>query len=158
MNKYAVYDKTTKLVSKFITVADLDTGALQAGESDGLLEVDVDITLSPDSVYSVSNNVLVESAIPITLVSIVDKYTQAVRYYINRAAIVNGYDNIDTACSYAAYTNPYQDESKRFIHFRGAVWSEAILLFNNYETTFPVVDELNVFLAKLPVYNADLPV
>lgn len=63
-----------------------------------------------------------------------------------------GYDNIISACSYAADANPFQAESKQFIRWRGAVWAKCYELLNFHKEagTVPTKDE---FLAQLPEFE-----
>ncbi len=56
-----------------------------------------------------------------------------IQEHLNNIARSYGYDNILSACSYAGYENPYQDESKRFIKWRGSVWYTAYQVLQEVE-------------------------
>lgn len=77
-------------------------------------------------------------------------YTQQVQAHLDAKAQSRGYDNVVSACSYAAAPNNFQAESIAFITWRSAVWAclyqgFADVLAGN--RTLPSVVEL---LAELP--------
>lgn len=47
----------------------------------------------------------------------------AVQGVLDAKAREKGYDNILSACSYAAIPNPFQDESTAFLTMRGEAWA-----------------------------------
>ncbi|MDO8931478.1 MAG: hypothetical protein Q7U97_03710 [Rhodocyclaceae bacterium] len=50
-------------------------------------------------------------------------YTRAVQSALDVEAKARGYDNILSACSYAAVANPFQAEGAAFLNWRSAVWA-----------------------------------
>ena len=50
---------------------------------------------------------------------------QAVQAHLDATARARGYDNILSACSYAAAPNKFQRESRAFIVWRSACWDKA---------------------------------
>lgn len=50
-------------------------------------------------------------------------YIQQVQAHLDAKAQTRGYDNIVSACSYAAVPNTFQAESIAFINWRSAVWA-----------------------------------
>lgn len=61
------------------------------------------------------------------------------------------YDSILSACSYAAYTNPFQIEGQKFVAWRGDVWAycyQALSEVQNGTRTEPTADEL---ISELPI-------
>lgn len=66
---------------------------------------------------------LVESYTPTpTLAEIASKFESDIQSYLDSQAQSKGYDNITTACSYAAAPNPFQAEAISFVTWRGNVW------------------------------------
>lgn len=61
-------------------------------------------------------------------------YERAIQSTLDRKAQEYGYDNIISACSYAGYDNPYQEESKKFIKWRGSVWHTAYQILQDVES------------------------
>lgn len=79
-------------------------------------------------------------------------YEAAVQAHLDAVAQAHGYDNVLTACSYAAAPNPFQEESLAFVSWRGAVWAAAFALFNQVaEGTIPLPTEEEA-IAALPTF------
>ena len=75
---------------------------------------------------------------------------QAVQNMLDSAAKAKGYDSILSACSYAAYPNPFQAEGQEFVAWRGAVWAKCYEILGEVEAgtrTAPTVSELLAELA-----------
>lgn len=53
---------------------------------------------------------------------VVNQFQKAIQVYMDTEAQSVGYDNILSACSYAAYENPYKVEGQNFLAWRGNVW------------------------------------
>ena len=51
------------------------------------------------------------------------KFESAIQSHLDAQAQSKGYDNITTACSYAAAPNPFQAEAVSFVSWRGNVWA-----------------------------------
>jgi len=80
--------------------------------------------------------------------------TSVIEIYLDDAAITKGYDDIVSACSYAATPNTFQAESISFIEWRASVWDVAIVLLNGVldgTIATPTEEEL---VALLPDYIA----
>lgn len=70
---------------------------------------------------------------------------QAVQNMLDSAAKAKGYDSILSACSYAAYPNPFQAEGQEFVAWRGAVWAKCYEILAEVEAgtrPAPAVPEL----------------
>lgn len=59
----------------------------------------------------------------LTIEQIAAKFESDIQSYLDDEAQLRGYDNITTACSYAAAPNPFQVESISFVTWRGNVWA-----------------------------------
>ena len=69
----------------------------------------------------------------------------AVQNMLDNAAKKKGYDSILSACSYAAYPNPFQAEGQEFVAWRGAVWAKCYEILAEVEAgtrPAPTVPEL----------------
>ena len=69
----------------------------------------------------------------------------AVQNMLDSAAKAKGYDSILSACSYAAYPNPFQAEGQEFVAWRGAVWAKCYEILREVEAgtrPAPTVSEL----------------
>jgi hypothetical protein len=78
-----------------------------------------------------------------------------VRKILSDTALANGFDNIDTACGYAGYTNRYQKLSMQFIAWRGAMWA----YFEDYEDevvagTKPIPDNISDVIKQAPTFDS----
>ena len=74
----------------------------------------------------------------------------AVQNMLDNAAKAKGYDSILSACSYAAYPNPFQAEGQEFVAWRGAVWAKCYEILGEVGAgtrTAPTVSELLAELA-----------
>jgi hypothetical protein len=79
-------------------------------------------------------------------------FDEAIEAELDRQAAEAGYyhpqnriPNIDRACSYASYPNPYQAESQSFVAWRAAVWSyvyEVKTQVDANQRTAPTIEEL----------------
>lgn len=85
------------------------------------------------------------------------KYESAVAEHLNSVAGEHGYDNISTACEYAAAPNVFQAESQAFIAWRAAVWQSAYAQLQAVETAvaqgndeLPTIEDV---IAALPVFE-----
>ena len=69
----------------------------------------------------------------------------AVQNMLDNAAKAKNYDSILSACSYAAYPNPFQAEGQEFVAWRGAVWAKCYEILAEVEAgtrPAPTVPEL----------------
>ena len=72
-------------------------------------------------------------------------YTGAVQNMLDNAAKAKRYDSILSACSYAAFANPFQAEGQSFVAWRGAVWAKCYEILGEVEAgtrAAPTVSEL----------------
>jgi len=79
-------------------------------------------------------------------------FTLYVQSVLDSKAQEKGYDNIVSACSYAAGVNPFQAEGLKFLEWRAAVWTkcyEVLAEVNANTRPVPSVEEL---IAELPSY------
>ena len=58
-----------------------------------------------------------------TLAEIISGFEGAVQAHLDADAMSKGYDNINTACTYAGAPNPFELEAKQFVTWRGNVWA-----------------------------------
>ena len=81
----------------------------------------------------------------------------AVQNMLDNAAKAKGYDSILSACSYAAYPNPFQAEGQEFVAWRGAVWAKCYEILGEVEAgtrPVPTVSELLAEIAATTVLEA----
>ena len=81
----------------------------------------------------------------------------AVQNMLDSAAKAKGYDSILSACSYAAYPNPFQAEGQEFVAWRGAVWAKCYEILGEVEAgtrTAPTVPELLAEIAATTALEA----
>ena len=87
-----------------------------------------------------------------TLAELKPEYEQSVQVHLDSVARQHGYDNIHTACAYAAAPNAFQAESQQFIAWRGAVWAAAFAMFQQVEAgTIPLPTPEDA-IAALPAF------
>ena len=73
----------------------------------------------------------------------------AVQNMLDNAAKAKGYDSILSACSYAAYPNPFQAEGQEFVAWRGAVWAKCYEILAEVEAGTRPVPTVSELLAEL---------
>lgn len=81
-------------------------------------------------------------------------YIAAVQSHLDAAARAKGYDNILSACSYAAVPNLFQAESIAFLEWRSACWQTCYAVLVAVESqlrTQPTISELIVELPAPPM-------
>ena len=84
-------------------------------------------------------------------------HIEAVQNMLDNAAKAKGYDSILSACSYAAYPNPFQAEGQEFVAWRGAVWAKCYEILGEVEAgtrPVPTVSELLAEIAATTVLEA----
>lgn len=82
----------------------------------------------------------------------------AVQAHLDAAAKAKGYDNIVSACSYAAAPNPYQAEGAAFIAWRGAVWQHCYQVVGEVESGARPVPTAEELLGELPEVTWPAPI
>lgn len=81
------------------------------------------------------------------------RFEVLVQKHLDAGAQSLGYDNIVSACSYAASPNPFQTEAQAFVTWRGAVWAKCYEVLAAVKAgTRPVPGEAGL-LAELPVFG-----
>lgn len=76
---------------------------------------------------------------------IVNAYEKVITMHLNLKAIFLGYDDINSACSYAGIDNPYRAESERFIVWRAACWAYFYALVE-------LPSDGDILISQLPVF------
>ena len=83
----------------------------------------------------------------------VKQFETSIQSHLDSTAQSKGYDSILSAVSYAGEVNPFQEEGKQFLKWRGAVWDYAYNQINAYTVeTIPTINELIITLPKLEDY------
>jgi len=99
---------------------------------------------------------------------VIDRYTEdqlkqmrikniedSVQYLLDNEAKNKGYDNIISACTYASFTNPFQEEGQKFVEWRGNVWATCYQILTEVDSgtrSEPTWEELLVELPISPFY------
>lgn len=80
------------------------------------------------------------------------QYESAVQAHLNFAARERGYDNILSACSYAAGDHPrFSVEGKDCIAWRSAVWEKAFLILSAVKNKVRPLPTIQEVISELPV-------
>lgn len=86
----------------------------------------------------------------LTIEQIAAKFELDIQSYLDDEAQLRGYDNITTACSYAAAPNPFQAESISFVKWRGNVWAYCygeLAKVQNGSRAMPTIEQI---ISELP--------
>lgn len=75
-----------------------------------------------------------------------DRHAEAAGYYDPLGRI----PAIDRACSYAAFSNPYQQEGQSFVAWRAAVWSYVYNVKSEVEAGNRAQPSIAELIAELP--------
>lgn len=75
----------------------------------------------------------------------------AVQKHLDAAAAARGYDNILSACSYAAAPNNYQTEGQAFLAWRAACWDKCYQILTAVQAGTRAIPTEAELLAELPV-------
>ena len=73
----------------------------------------------------------------------------AVQNMLDNAAKAKGYDSILSACSYAAYPNPFQADGQEFVAWRGSVWAKCYEILGEVEAGTRLAPTVSELLAEL---------
>ncbi len=79
------------------------------------------------------------------------KLTNWIQGYMDQEAVLAGYDNLLSACSYAAIANTYQAEAITFLEWRSACWDHAYALMASIQAETATVPDRDTLLGSLPV-------
>jgi hypothetical protein len=74
----------------------------------------------------------------------------AVQAHLDQQAQAKGYDNIVSACSYAATPNAFQAESISFLNWRAACWSYCYTLEAEVQAGTAQIPTPDALIAALP--------
>jgi len=86
-----------------------------------------------------------------TINDIAKQFEDAIQSHLDAEAQAKNYDNINTACSYAAAPNPFQLESLSFVTWRGNVWAycyQELAKVQSGERSLPTLEQI---ISELPV-------
>lgn len=81
------------------------------------------------------------------------KLTVGVQAYLDSQAQEKGYDSILSACSYASYSNIFQQEAISFLEWRSNVWAYAYQVIDDIKSETRTIPTIEQLLAELPVRN-----
>jgi hypothetical protein len=76
--------------------------------------------------------------------------TNAVQSHMDAAASARGYDNILSACSYAAFENAFQAEGQAFLVWRAECWVASYGILASVEAGMRPVPTSEELIAELP--------
>ena len=85
-------------------------------------------------------------ALPTPSAPSLEDYERAVEEVLQECAAAHRYDDIVSACSYAAVENPFQAESAAILQWRGNVWAWCYGLLANPPATLPTLAEFRAAL------------
>lgn len=100
--------------------------------------------ITDEEAYQLSNPQL-------TLAQIASKFEADIQEYLDGQAQLKGYDNITTACSYAAAPNPFQTEAISFVTWRGNVWHYCYGELAKVEAGTRSMPKVEQIISELPV-------
>ncbi len=76
--------------------------------------------------------------------------TLAVQMHLDEKARERNYDNIVSACSYAAAVNPFQEEGLAYLNWRSSVWAYCYTVLAEVEAQTRPVPTAEELIAELP--------
>lgn len=82
--------------------------------------------------------------------------SNAVQKHLDTKAMEKGYDSILSACSYAGHTNPFQEEGKTFVEWRGNVWAYCYQVLDHVSQGFRTIPTIEELLAELPILSLEV--
>ena len=86
------------------------------------------------------------NALPPPSAPSLEDYERAVEDVLQECAAAHRYDDIVSACSYAAVANPFQEESAAILQWRGNVWAWCYGLLADSPATLPTLAEFRASL------------
>ncbi len=87
---------------------------------------------------------------PPTPEQIKQQLTWAVQRHLDVKAQERNYDNIVSACSYAAAVNPFQEEGLAYLNWRSSVWAYCYTVMAEVEAQTRLVPTAEELIAELP--------
>ncbi len=85
--------------------------------------------------------------------AIVKSFDNAIEAHLHAGAVAKGYTNIERACMYASYPNPFWGESKSFVQWVGEVWAYCYVELQKVQEgtrTMPTVEQI---ISELPAWR-----
>jgi hypothetical protein len=76
--------------------------------------------------------------------------TDAVQAHLDAAAQARGYDNIVSACSYAAAANAFQAEAVAYLNWRASVWQHCHLVLAAVQSGTRIAPTAAELITELP--------
>lgn len=76
--------------------------------------------------------------------------TNSVQSHMDAAAAAKGYDNIMSACSYAAFANAFQAEGQAFLVWRADCWVACYGVMSDVESGERPIPSESELIAELP--------
>lgn len=105
-----------------------------------------------DGIWVLDGVNIVKNPLPeITLEQTIAQFEAGIQSHLDISAQEQGYDNILTACSYAAAPNPYQAESITFVTWRGNVWAYCYSELQKVISGTRPMPLLSEIISELPV-------
>ena len=129
----AIWDKPT------VEVAEFDFAGVDVAEYEIQGELPVHVGKSAEMIAAAS-------AIKVKLI---ENYIQS---HLDNGAKERGYDSVLSACSYVGYPNPYENDGKSFIAWRGNVWAYCYTALAEVQAGTRTEPTLAELLAELPVF------
>ena len=117
-----------------------DAQAFEADTLDALVGLLTDAGVSVSSVSEERETEQVSAAPTLA------DYERAVEDVLQECAAAHRYDDIVSACSYAAVENPFQNESAAILQWRGNVWAWCYGLLADPPATLPTLAEFRASL------------
>jgi len=127
----------------------VDAGAIFPVAS-GMVWVD-----APENVSLQTHEVVDEKIVlkpPPSSEQAIEEFTKCIQGRLDKFAQFLGYDNITSACTYAASSNPtFADEGKNYLKVRDEIWTKAVETINNIKSKkLPVPESGQKLLDELP--------
>lgn len=83
--------------------------------------------------------------------NLIKDFDVKIQAHLDAVAKARGYDNIMSACCYAAAPNTYQTEGQAFIQWRAAVWEYCYQVMADVENGLRTIPTISSMVAELPI-------
>ncbi len=77
----------------------------------------------------------------------------AIQTHLDSTAQQHGYDNIVSACSYAAIDNLFQAEGTAFIQWRSACWEAGFQILADVENSIRPIPSVSELIQEMPAFS-----
>lgn len=148
MTKFIKFDENNIIETRYDTDihSTIPNGAVQV--TDELFWKSIN---EQDGVWSFVNNEVVKLPFPApTFEETALLFEQAVQNELELDAKAKGYDNLISACSYAASANPFQAEGKLFVTRRGNAWAYCYAELEKVQNGTRPIPTIETFILELP--------